>query len=142
MGIFVFVGKRLDKRGSSRRGGVSLDAEHPQNLLLEKTEDDINSADAAEQKLKDHAAGARVNVKGEKRKKMQDCYFSRIDMGSRADAHLSVVAQWHLRQGAKRPGAKRPGRNGVLTEREMARPERFELPAFWFVGILPPDIQE
>jgi hypothetical protein len=104
MGIFVFVRKRFGKRGSSRLGGFSPDAEHSQNLLLEKTEDDINSAGAAEQKLKDHAAGARVNVKGEKRKKMQDYYFSWIDMDSRDNAHLSLVAHWHLRQGANDRG--------------------------------------
>jgi hypothetical protein len=56
MVIFVFLGNRLAEWRDNRRCGLGLETQHPENLLLEKAEKDINPADPAQQQLKDHAS--------------------------------------------------------------------------------------
>jgi hypothetical protein len=69
-----------------------VDTERSSNLLLEKTEDDKDSTDSAQQKLKNHASGAGVNVKSGKRNKVQNCYLPLLDRDAvRAYIHQSLT---------------------------------------------------
>ena len=93
----------------SLRHRLGLDTEHTQNSLLEQAKDNVETADTAQQQLENHAPGTRVHVEGKQRRTEQ------------------LLTPYHKRGNV-------PLSENTIMRKRMARPERFELPTFWFVA--------
>ena len=60
----MFFVKGLSFEMFSRRHRLALDTEHAQNSLLEQAKDNVETADTAQQQLKNHAPGTGIHIEG------------------------------------------------------------------------------